>query len=30
MTAFYGLELVGKPQKGENIYVSFGASGVYS
>ncbi|KAH7337141.1 hypothetical protein B0J17DRAFT_629729 [Rhizoctonia solani] len=29
-TAFYGLEVVGKPVKGETIYVSLGASGVGS
>ncbi|CAE6445170.1 unnamed protein product [Rhizoctonia solani] len=29
-TAFYGLEVVGKPAKGETIYVSSGASGVGS
>ncbi|CEL53376.1 Zinc-type alcohol dehydrogenase-like protein PB24D3,08c OS=Schizosaccharomyces pombe (strain 972 / ATCC 24843) GN=SPAPB24D3.08c PE=3 SV=1 [Rhizoctonia solani AG-1 IB] len=30
MTAFYGLELVGKPVKGETIFVSSGASAVGS
>ncbi|KAG8733472.1 hypothetical protein FRC10_012326 [Ceratobasidium sp. 414] len=30
MTAFYGLELVGKPKKGETLYVSSGASAVGS
>ncbi|QRV92656.1 Zinc-binding dehydrogenase [Ceratobasidium sp. AG-Ba] len=30
MTAFYGLEMVGKPKKGEVIYVSSGASAVGS
>lgn len=29
-TGFYGLELVGKPKKGETIYVSSGASAVGS
>ncbi|CCO32522.1 hypothetical protein BN14_06583 [Rhizoctonia solani AG-1 IB] len=30
MTAFYGLELVGKPVKGETIFISSGASAVGS
>ncbi|KAG9086358.1 hypothetical protein FRC06_003135 [Ceratobasidium sp. 370] len=30
MTAFYGLELVGKPKKGETLYVSSGAGPVGS
>ncbi|KAG8724509.1 hypothetical protein FRC12_024306, partial [Ceratobasidium sp. 428] len=30
MTAFYGLELVGKPKEGETIYVSTGAGAVGS
>ncbi|KAG9082645.1 hypothetical protein FRC07_014149 [Ceratobasidium sp. 392] len=30
MTAFYGLELIGKPKKGETLYVSSGAGSVGS